>query len=312
MKIVYMGTPEFAVPPLESLHDAGYDVALVLTQPDKSRDRGKKVKPTPIKIKAQELGIPVIQPEVVKDNPDLIQRLNDIKPDLIVVVAYGRILPAEILDIPRLGCINIHASLLPKFRGAAPIQRAILSGDESTGVTLMYLSEGMDEGDIIASVSTPIYNKTAGDLFQELSLLGARLLIETLPEIEAGTAPRIKQDPSLASYTKTITKAEGKIDFCRTSVEIERQIRAMNPWPGAYTYYKEKQVKLIDSMVLSDNKASNENIPGKIVAVDKTGITVMTGNGLILIKRLQMPGKREMDVADFIKGNKIEIGTILG
>ena len=309
MKIVYMGTPDFAVPPLKRMKEAGYEIPLVVTQPDKPKNRGKQVLPTPVKVQAEVYGIPVLQPESISDSSELIQILREINPDLIVVAAYGKLLPQSLLSLPRLGCINIHASLLPRFRGAAPIQHAILSGDTDTGVTLMHMSSGMDEGDMIASKATPIDKKTAGQLFDELAYLGADLLIEQLPRIEAGTADRTAQNHALAIYAPKITKEHSRVDFYQKAAEIERQIRAMNPRPGAYTLKEGTVMKLLSADVLEG--PANDS-PGLIKDVSKRGILVATGRGDLLITRIQMPGKQAVDVSEYIKGNKIETGTFLG
>lgn len=309
VKIVYMGTPDFAVQPLKRLIEEGFEIPLVVSQPDRPRDRGKKVQPTPVKTLAKEHGIPVFQPEKAADNDELLHLLKGISPDLIVVAAYGRLLPEELLEIPPLGCVNIHASLLPKFRGAAPIQRVILSGDEETGVTLMYMSKGMDEGDMIAKRITTIDKKTSGQLFSELSELGSELLIDTLPSIKEGTAPRLPQDENLATYAGKITKEDGRIDFNCEALYIERVVRAMNPRPGARALIGDKVMKVLSADVIN---ADNTICPGTIKEVSNRGILAATGDGDILFTRIQMPGKQAMDVADYIKGNKIEIGTILG
>jgi len=308
MKIVYMGTPEFAVPPLERLTESGYQVVLVVTQPDKGRDRGKKVKFTPVKEKAVELGIEVIQPERIRGNEEFIERIRQISPDLIVVAAYGKILPAELLRIPRLGCINIHASLLPKFRGAAPIHRSIIEGEEITGVTLMYMEEGLDTGDMIASRSTVIGKKTTAELHDELSAMGADLLVELLPDIEKGTNPRIKQDDSKATYAPMISKQDELVDFSRSPEEIERLVRGLNSWPGAYTIYKGAPMKLWEAEALDETT----DVPyGTITGVSNRGIKVAAGGRTVLLKKIQMPGKKSMNVSEYIKGNKIDAGEVL-
>lgn len=309
MKIVYMGTPDFAVQPLKRLIEEGFEISLAVSQPDRPRDRGKKVQPTPVKALAVEHGIPVFQPEKAADIDELHCLLRSMAPDMIVVAAYGRLLPEELLEIPPLGCVNIHASLLPKYRGAAPIQRAILSGDAETGVTLMYMSKGMDEGDMITKRSIPIDKKTSGQLFSELSMLGSELLIDTLPSIKEGTAPRLAQDENLATYAGKITKEDGRIDFKSEALYIERVIRAMNPRPGAHTVMGDKVMKVFSADVIG---GENTLSPGTIKEVSKRGILVATGQGDILFTRIQMPGKQAMDLADYIKGNKIEIGTVLG
>ncbi len=309
MKIVYMGTPDFAVSPLKRMKEEGYDIPLVVTQPDKPKNRGRKVLPTPVKIQAEEYGLPVLQPGSISDSSELIQTLREINPDLIVVAAYGKLLPQTLLSLPPLGCINIHASLLPKYRGAAPIQHAILSGDAKTGVTLMHMSEGMDEGDMIAKKTTPIEKKTAGLLFDELALLGADLLIEQLPLIKAGTAGRTAQDHDLATYAPKITKEQCRVDFSRKATEIECKIRAMNPRPGAYTLKEGTVMKLLSADVWEG--VANDS-PGLIKEVSNRGILIAAGKGDLMITRIQMPGKQAVAVSEYIKGNKIEIGTFLG
>ena len=309
MKIIYMGTPEFAVPPLQMLCDNGYQVVLAVTQPDKARDRGKKVQHTPVKEKALEYGIEVLQPEAVKNNKEFINQIKEINPDLIIVAAYGKILPPELLQIPKLGCINIHASLLPKYRGAAPIHRSIIDGEKETGVTLMYMERGLDTGDIIVSRSTEIGKKTTEDLHDELSLIGGKLLIETMPEIANGTNNRTKQDDIKATYAPMVFKKEGLVDFNKSPEEIERLIRGFNSWPGAYTIYRGEPMKLWQAEVIEEN-ANKPN--GTVTEVSDLGIKVAAGGRSLLIKKIQMPGKKAMRVSEYLKGNKITIGEILG
>lgn len=309
MKIVYMGTPEFAVPPLVKLCKNGYKVELVVTQPDKARDRGKKVQFPPVKEEANRHGIKVLQPERIKENEEFIARIKEIGPDLIVVAAYGKILPVELLRIPRLGCINIHASLLPKFRGAAPIHRSIIEGEETTGVTLMYMEEGLDTGDLIAARSTQIGKKTTAELHDELSVMGADLLITTLPYIEQGIGGRTKQDDSKATYAPMIFKRDGLVDFSKPPAEIERLIRGLNSWPGAYTIYRGEHIKLWQAEALDEitNKPG-----GTIIEVSKQGIKVAAGGRSLLLKKIQVPGKRAMEVSEYLKGNKMSAGEVLG
>ncbi|HYE68736.1 MAG TPA: methionyl-tRNA formyltransferase [Anaerovoracaceae bacterium] len=309
MKIVYMGTPEFAVPPLQKLCESGYQVELVVTQPDKARDRGKKIQFPPVKEKAQEYGIEVLQPERIRGNVDFIARIKGINPDLIVVAAYGKILPVELLQIPRLGCINIHASLLPKLRGAAPIHRSVIGGETTTGVTLMYMEEGLDTGDMISARSTEIGKKTTAELHDELSIMGADLLITSLPYIEKGINGRTKQDDSMATYAPMIFKQDGLVDFNKSPEEIERLIRGLNSWPGAYTIYHGEPMKLWQAEVI-DEITNKPN--GRIIGVSNQGIKVATGGRSLLLKRIQMPGKKAMDVSEYLKGNKIEEDEILG
>ena len=309
LRIVFMGTPDFAVPPLKMLAAEGYPVAMVVTQPDKARDRGKKIQPTPVKQAALEAGFPVAQPEKIKNNPELIEALKALAPDLIVVAAYGKILPKELLEIPRLGCVNIHASLLPRFRGAAPINRCIMAGDEETGVTLMYMEEGLDTGDMIAKASTRIERKNAEELLTELSGLGAALLSEYLPKLAAGDVQPEKQDDALSCYAPMISKEEGKIDFSLGAEAVDCFVRGMPVKPGAYTDYLGIVMKIRKAHV-AENRAAAE-APGTIEEVAKDAFYVACGQGVLAVTELQMPGKKAMPVADYLKGNSLETGTQL-
>jgi methionyl-tRNA formyltransferase len=309
MRIVYMGTPDFAVPALESLIKSGNKPILVVSQPDAKRDRGEKIKPTPVKEVALAWGIPIAQPEKIRGNHDFVEMLRGLAPDLMVVAAYGKILPAELLAIPTKGCINIHASLLPKYRGAAPIQRAILEGETETGVTLMQMAEGMDTGDMLASAATSTAGKTTEALFEELSMLGAKLLLQNLPNIQSNQLSPVPQDDEKATYAPMIHKIDGFIDFTKPAIEIERQIRAMNPWPIAHTTYAGQTMKIWQAEV---EEEPVHGLPGTIVAVSQHGISVVTGNGLLNITEIQMPGKKKMPVRAYIRGNRIDINSILG
>lgn len=300
MRIVYMGTPDFAVTPLEAMHKAGYEIALVVAKADRAKDRGKKMQSCPVKLKAMELGLPVETPEKIKGNEEFINKIKDINPDLIVVAAYGKILPLDILNIPRLGCVNIHGSLLPKYRGAAPIQRAVIEGAEKTGVTLMYMAEGMDTGDMIAKAETLVGEKTADELFVELSKLGTDLLLEYLPKIEEGTAPREKQNDAEATLAPMVYKEE--IDWTKTAHEIACLIRGTDcqtNWNG--------QVMKIHAA----KEAEGSGAPGTVIHVDKKNVEIACGKGSILLKNVQLPGKKAMDIDAFLLGNKIEEGCIL-
>ncbi len=308
LKIVYMGTPEFAVMPLEAMAKGGWNVVLAVTQPDKARDRGRKVQPTPVKEAALKYGIEVVQPEKIKNNEEFFGILRQKAPDLIVVAAYGKILPKELLDIPRLGCVNIHASLLPRFRGAAPIQRSIIEGDSRTGVTLMYMEEGLDTGDMIAQVSTEIGKKDADELRDELSRMGADLLVEYLPKIASGQIEPQKQDDSLACYAPMLTKEEGRADFTGSASYLERLVRGMGSWPGVTAQYGDISMKIKSARVIEENSSE---APGTVLGADDAGIRVACGEGILLITRLQMPGKRVMSAADYLKGNRIDKGTVL-
>ncbi len=309
MNIIYMGTPEFAVPPLEKLIQKKHCIQLVITQPDKAKDRGKKVQFSPVKQKAIDHGIEIMQPERIKGNLELIKKMESFKPDCIVVAAYGKILPLELLAIPRFGCINIHASLLPKYRGAAPIQWSIINGDEFTGICIMSMSEGLDTGDILAVSMTTTAKKTSTMLHEELALMGADLLIKTLDEIESGQIVRTKQNNDEATYAPLISKQTGFVDFHKSPSEIERLIRGLNPWPSAFTEYQGETVKLWEA---EDLNQSNEKVPGTILRLSKSGIEVSAGGGTLLIQKIQFPGKKPMLVKDYLLGHTLEVGAILG
>ncbi|MDO4745225.1 MAG: methionyl-tRNA formyltransferase [Bacillota bacterium] len=314
MRIIYMGTPDFAVPSLEEIHKAGHEVVYVVTQPDAVRDRGKKVKFSPVKEKAIELDIPVLQPLKVRGDEEFIETLRAAQPDVIAVAAYGQILPKEVLDIPRLGCINVHGSLLPRFRGAAPIQRSIIAGDEETGITIMYMEEGLDTGDMLAKRSTPIGMKTGQQLHDELAVMGAELLVETLPKLEEITGE--KQDDALSTYAPMLSKKEGHVDFSKTPEEIERVIRAFDPWPGTYFYYGDKMVKLHAGATLKSGEYDEEVLKGAsagtVLAADVNGLDIACNGGVLRVTEIQMPGKRRVEIKEYLKGNSIEIGTVLG
>ena len=318
MRIVFMGTPDFAVPTLRALVDAGEEVVLTVTQPDRAKDRGKKLKAPPVKEVSDEYGIKVIQPERIKGNPDAQREIREANPDIIVVVAYGRILPKEILEIPRLGAINVHGSLLPKYRGAAPIQHAILDGEEKTGITIMRMDEGLDTGNMLSKAEIEIGSLSAPQLSDKLAEMGGRLLVETLPLIERGEAGE-EQDDSLSSYAGMIEKSFGKIDFSeKTADEIERMIRAFDPWPGAYADYKGEVMKIKKAESLPNKeslRAEGRNQadakPGTIIKAFDGGIDVLCREGILRIQELQMPGKKAMDVASFLRGNQVEAGSIL-
>ncbi len=309
MNVVFMGTPKFAVPTLEALAQAGHEISGVITQPDAMRDRGKKLQPTPVKEKAVELGIPVYQPAKIKNNEEFLATLKELAPDVIVVAAYGKILPAEVLIIPPLGCVNVHASLLPKYRGAGPIQRAILEGEEKTGITIMYMAEGLDTGDMLSKAETSIEKKTAEELTEELALMGGKLLVETLPLLESGEIQGEVQDDSLATYAPMISKKDGQIDFEKSAVEIERQVRAMIPWPGAYTYYKGELFKIWEASTMDE---TGNNAPGTVTAASGDGIVISTKEGSLVAKTVQIPGKKRVSAADYLKGNSIELLRVLG
>lgn len=303
-----MGTPEFAVPTLQALIDH-HEVIGVVTQPDKQRGRGKKVQFPPVKEKAVEYNIPVYQPVRAKEEA-FIETLRQLNPDVIVVVAYGQILPESILNIPKYGCINVHGSLLPKYRGAAPIQWAVLDGEEKTGITTMFMEKGLDTGDMLDKVEVVLDPKeTAGTLHDKLMEAGADLLLETLKQLEAGTAVRTKQDDSKSCYAKMLSKEMGKIDFTKSANEIERLIRGMNPWPSAYTSMSGKTMKIWDADVVEYQ--GNEK-PGTIVDVTKDSILVATGENALALKEIQLAGKKRMQVQAFLLGRSVEKGIVLG
>lgn len=305
MKIVYMGTPDFAVAPLEAILRAGYEVTAVVTQPDKQKGRGKEVAMSPVKECALKHGIPVFQPDKIKEK-DNVEQLRTYEADIFVVAAFGQILSEEILHMPKYGCINIHASLLPSYRGAAPIQWSILNGEKETGVTIQQMAKGVDTGDILSRVIVPIAEKETGEsLFDKLMQAGAELLVETLPQIEQGTIVPVKQNEELATYAGKLEKNMGEIDWAKSAVEIERWIRGLNSWPSAYTHYKGKTLKIWEADVLP---ARNEKTcpSGTVVGVLKDSFDVLTGDGILRVKSVQLEGKKRMPVKDFLLGYDIQ------
>ncbi len=318
MKIVFMGTPDFAVPPLKALAEAGYEVAAVVTQPDKPKGRGKVLMPTPVKEEAMKHGFAVVQPAKVRNNLEFLEFLREINPDIIVVAAFGQIIPKEILELPKFGCINIHASLLPKYRGAAPIQQAVIDGEKESGVTIQKMGEGIDTGDMISKVTVPLdKEETGGSLFDKLAEEGAKLLIETLPSIENGTAVYEKQpEESPTPYAAMITKQMGLMDFSKSADELERLVRGMNPWPSAYTYLNGKTLKVWRCEVVqiiggacTDEKNTVE--PGTVLKADKAGIHVACGRDILVLTEVQLEGKKRMESDAFLRGYKIDEGTLL-
>lgn len=309
MRIVFMGTPDFAVPVLEEIIKAGHQVGYVITQPDKARNRGKKVQFTPVKGAALRHDIPVLQPEKIKNSPQTMDVLREYEPDIIVVVAYGQIIQKELLSLPRFGCVNVHASLLPRLRGASPIQHAILCGEEETGVTIMQMAEGLDTGDMLSRIKTPVGSKNGEQLHDELSVLGAKLLAETLPKIEAGKIQPEKQDDSLSTYAGLITKQDGKVDFTQSPEVIERKIRAFDPWPGAFCTFREDSMKIWKAVV---QEMATEKESGTIIAVSDDGLDVACGGGVLRITEIQMPGKKRVSINAFLRGNQIEKEEKLG
>ncbi|MCC0635561.1 MULTISPECIES: methionyl-tRNA formyltransferase [unclassified Clostridioides] len=308
MKIVFMGTPDIAVPCLQKIIDEKYEILGVVTQPDKPKGRGKKLGMSPVKELAIENNIPVYQPIKARDK-DFIDTMKSLKPDVMVVVAFGQILPKEILEIPKFGCINVHVSLLPKYRGAAPINWVIINGEEKTGVTTMYMDEGLDTGDMILKTEVNLdENITAGELHDKMMNIGAETLKETLKLIEAGTAPREVQNHEEFSYAPIMNKSLGNIDFSKNAKEIHNLVRGVNPWPSAYTTYNGVTMKIWKTKVLEEE--SNKEA-GTIIEVNKDGIKVSTKDKVLLIEEIQMPNKKRMLVGEYIKGNTIEIGVVL-
>lgn len=308
MKIVFMGTPDFAVPSLKALYDGGHSIDLVISQMDKPKGRGKKLKYTPVKESALELGLEVYQPENI-NHREAIEKIKEINPDFIVVVAYGQILKKEILDIPKYGCYNVHASLLPKYRGAAPINWAIINGEKETGVTIMEMEEGLDTGDMVLCESIEIHQDDDKEtLNDKLAILGGKLIATSLGMIKSGKVSKIPQEHELSSYASMLNKKMGKIDWNLSGENVVNLIRGLKPWPSAYTSYKDTIVKIHKAILSHENK-SGEN--GEIIRVDTSGIYVNSSDKVIIIEELQFPGKRKLKVSEYLKGNSIEEGIIL-
>lgn len=305
MDIVFMGTPEFAVPCLKAIWDAGHRVVGVFTQPDKPAGRGYRLTPPPVKVLAAEKGIPVYQPPKLRDG-EVLSILRTLSPALIVVVAYGKILPPDILALPPKGCINVHASLLPKYRGAAPIQWSVVNGEKETGVTTMYMAEGMDTGDIIEMAATPIGpEETAGALHDRLSLLGAQLLAHTLGLVEAGKAVRTPQDDAQATYASLIQKEMGELDFDKPAVALYDLIRGFSPWPGAYTFAGGKLLKVLRGAVAAE---TGQNAPPGTVSRDETGrLVVQCGRGLLALLEVRPEGGKAMTGAEYLRGHPLGV-----
>ena len=308
MKIVFMGTPDFAQKSLEALYNAGHEILAVVTNIDKPKGRGMKLVESPVKEYAKSKNLTIFQPEKVRKNIEFIEQIKKLEPDVICVVAYGKILPSEILEIPKLGCINVHASLLPKYRGAAPIQWAVLNGDKTTGVTTMYMDVGMDTGDMILKQEVEIgENETTGELWDRLSIIGADLLVKTLDQIEKGTAPRIKQSDDF-TMAPMLNKEISKIDWKeKTAKQIKNLVRGLNPIMGAYSYLNGKKIKFWKVEVEEDTNSNQEN--GTVIkANDKEGLYIKAKDGILKIIEIQGENAKRMNANDFLRGNKIEIG----
>ena len=309
-----MGTPDFAVGTLKELIDNQYDVVAVVTQPDKPKGRSKELVFSPVKEEAVKNNIQVLQPERARDEA-FVEELRKYNADVFVVVAFGQLLPKSIIDMPRLGCINVHASLLPKYRGASPIQWAVIDGCEYSGVTTMKMDEGLDTGDILLVDKVKLDKKeTGGSLFDRLSDVGAQLLVKTLEGLEAGTITPVKQDDSESTYVKMLHKSFGKMDFNKSAAELERLIRGLNPWPSAFTYIDGKMLKIWDADV-ADNISevqTDEVNPGQVVTVGKNTFTIACGQGYLVVNEVQLEGKKRMDSGSFLRGSQLEAGVMLG
>ena len=308
MRIVFMGTPQFSVPTLEALIEH-HEVIGVVTQPDKRKGRGKAMAFPPVKETALAHHIPVYQPVKVREEA-FVETLRELSPDVIVVVAFGQILPESILNLPKYGCINVHASLLPKYRGAAPMQWAIINGETETGITTMYMAKGLDTGDMIDKVVIPIVPKETGEtLHDKLSVAGGTLILSTLAKLEAGTAVRIPQNDEESSYAGMLIKELGQIDWTKSAVSIERLIRGLNSWPSAYTHMNGKTLKIWDA----DAVKGQENVaPGTVTSVDKDCFYVQTGDGLLKVNEVQLQGKKRMPVQAFLLGYPVKKGMVYG
>ena len=308
MKVVFMGTPDFSVGTLEALVEAGHEVVLVVTQPDKPKGRGKEMQFTPVKECALKYNIPVFQPRRVRET-ECIEELRKYPADIMVVVAFGQILPKEILEMTPYGCVNVHASLLPKYRGAAPIQWSIIDGEEVTGVTTMQMDEGLDTGDMLLKTEIPMDEKeTGGSLHDKLAAAGAKLCVETLEALQNKTVTPIPQGEATTAYAKMLDKQLGNIDWNAKAVEIERLIRGLTPWPSAYTNWNGKVMKIWEAEVAN---GASEAVPGTIVKVDKDAFFVQTGDGLLRVCELQIPGKKRMDAGAFMRGYQVKEGELL-
>ncbi len=317
MKVVFMGTPDFSVGALDSIVKAGHDVRLVVTQPDKVRGRGKEVSFSPVKQCALDLGLEVYQPEKIR-LPEAVERLKSTDADVYVVAAFGQILSEEILNIPRFGCINIHASLLPEYRGAAPIQWSILNGDKKTGITIMQMDKGVDTGDILLQKSMDIEPKETGaGLFDKLAVLGSEAIVEALDLIKEGKIHPMAQDETKATHVGMLKKDMGHIDWSKDAEVIERYVRGLNSWPGTYSYLDGKLLKIWDADVYYGEEFRHifrfgKVAPGEVLKADKTGIYVATGKNVLVIKSIQPEGKKRMDSAAFLLGHSIKNGEIFG
>ncbi|MEK3685704.1 methionyl-tRNA formyltransferase [Paenibacillus sp. FSL R10-2736] len=313
MKIVFMGTPAFAVPSLRMLLEEGYEVVAVVTQPDRPQGRKKTLAPSPVKEAALELGLPVLQPERMR-RPEAVAELAAYEPDLIVTAAYGQILPKSVLELPKNGCVNVHGSLLPKYRGGAPIQRCIINGEKVTGVTLMYMAEGLDTGDMISRVEVPIEDEdTSGTMFGKLSIAGRDLLKAEMPRLAAGRVEATVQDDSEATYAPNLSREDERIDWTAGSLATYNRIRGLVPFSGAFTLWNDETFKVWAAAKPDNGSSAGGNAaPGTVLAVSERGVEVKTGDGILLLTTVQPAGKKAMSAADFSRGASLKPGTVLG
>jgi len=307
LRIVFMGTPEFACPTLQMLFDRGEEVIAVVTQPDRPKGRGQKLTPPPVKVLAERYGVPVLQPLKVRA-PEVITTLRELRPDLIVVIAFGQILPKALLDIPPKGCINVHASLLPRYRGAAPLNWCIVNGEAETGVTTMLMDVGLDTGDMLVKKATPIDpDEDAQSLHDRLALLGAVAMEETLDLLLAGRLKPVKQDDSLSNYAPMLKKEDGLIDWTKEPLAVKNLVRGLTPWPGAYTSFDDKALK-----ICRVRTGDGHGAPGTVLRADRSGLEVACGSGSLFIEELQLEGRKRLTVQEFLAGVKIAPMTVLG
>ena len=310
MKIVFMGTPDFAKESLEAIYNAGHEILGIVTNPDKPKGRGMKLVMSPVKEYAISKNLKIYQPEKVRKNNEFIEQIKKLKPDVICVVAYGKILPKELLEIPTLGCINVHGSLLPKYRGAAPIQWAVINGDKITGITTMYMDIGMDTGDMILSKEVEIgENETTGELWERLSKIGAELLVETLKKVEEGTAPRIPQGEDF-SMAPMLDKEISKIDWDnKTAIEIKNLVRGLNPIMGTYSFLNGKKIKFWEVNIENLNNDNKDIINGTVVKSDsKDGLYIKAKDGIIKVLEIQGENSKKMNIQEFLRGNSVKVG----
>jgi len=308
-KIMFMGTPEFAVPTLDALINEGYDIVAVVTQPDRPKGRGRRLTPSPTKVLAEERSLKILQPERLDDN--FLEALLLLKPELLVVVAFGQIIPGKVLRSAAWGGINVHASLLPRYRGSAPIQWAVINNERETGLTTMFMDEGMDTGPILLQQKVDILEgETAGELHDRLLSLAPGLLIKTLEGLSKGSVQKKKQDDSLATYTSKLTKEHGMLEWSWPAKRLCGLIRGLDPWPGAFTFYNKKMLKLYGCSVA--NPTQTGLVPGRIRRLSKGGLEIETGKGFVTVREIQAPGKRRLPVQEFVRGSQLSSGSILG